>query len=102
MRPGAVVLGLGAAVLGHVVAGVIGIAGLVGAAGDGPSALMLAGPVAEAVLGVGCLWGGIVWTARRKGGFGIGLLIGWAVGLLVTVVFGLLLFVAYWAQGPGK
>jgi hypothetical protein len=101
-RPGMVALGIGAAILGHVVAGIIGVAGFIGAVGDGPFRLMLAGPVAEAILGLVCLPVSIVWIARRKRGLGIGLLIGWAVGLTMTFVLGLFLFAVYWGQGPGK
>jgi hypothetical protein len=102
VRPSMVMLGIGAAVLGHVVAGVIGVAGFIGALGDGPFHLMLAGPVAQAILGLACLPVSIRWMTKRKWGLGIGLLIGWAVGLTMTFVLGLLLFAVYWGQGPGK
>lgn len=102
IRPGMVALGIGTAVLGHVVAGVIGVAGFVGAVGDGPFRLMLAGPVAEAILSLVCLPISIVWMTRRKQGLGIGLLIGWAIGLMMTFVLSLFLFAVYWGQGPGK
>jgi hypothetical protein len=102
MRPGVVVLGIGAAALGHVVAGVIGVVGFVGAVGDGPFRLMLAWPVAQVILGLVCLPVSAVWMTRGKRGLGIGLLTGWAIGLLMTFILSLFLFVAYWGQGPGK
>ncbi|MCW6006252.1 hypothetical protein K1W54_16955 [Micromonospora sp. CPCC 205371] len=101
MRPGMVVVGIGVAVLGHVVAGVIGVAGFVGAVGGGPFRLMLAGPVAEAILGLVCLPVSIAWMTRHERGFGIGLLIGWVIGLMMTSVLVLFLFAVYWGQGPG-
>jgi hypothetical protein len=42
----------------------------------------------QVLVAAACLTIGIVLTARRDGGIGIGLLIGWAVGVLVVPAVG--------------
>jgi hypothetical protein len=44
--------------------------------------------IGQAVVFFACLIVGIVLTVRQDGGYGVGLLIGWAVGLLTVPVAG--------------
>jgi hypothetical protein len=86
IRTGKVFLGIGLAILGHLV--VIGAIVLVAYVSQDLNASLIVGLVGELVLFVACLAVGIVWITRRDRGIGVGLLIGWAVGALVLPVVG--------------
>lgn len=92
MKRGQVALGVAAAIVGHLLT-VIPAAVVLGDANPSSNAIGTAavlGLVAQAVVFLLCLVGGIVLLSQRGGnrGLGLGLLVGWAVGVLVVPVVG--------------
>lgn len=89
IRGGRVALGIGAAVLAHILSIALGLG--VGAAlsgGDQLSGALLTILIGQVLVFVACIALGIVLLVRGDRGIGLGLLIGWAVGVLVLPVVG--------------
>jgi hypothetical protein len=80
--------GIGVALAAHLLTllGVLGGAamGSIDALGYGVIAML----IGQVVVFLVCLVLGVVLIVRNEGGFGVGLLIGWAVGLLIVPVAG--------------
>ncbi|HZN19924.1 MAG TPA: hypothetical protein VFB84_17315 [Micromonosporaceae bacterium] len=101
IRSSRIAVGVGAAVAGHLLTVVLGVA--IGAAlgnedydavGTG-LAVALGGQV---LLFVACLVASVLLVTRGDRGLGLGVIIGWAAGLMVTPVVGF--GVCIWALQP--
>lgn len=86
IRGSRVTLGIGLALLGHLVTVALAIPSFTSS--DEHGLWLGAALIGQAVLFLVCLVLGIVLTVRGDRGIGIGLLIGWAVGIIVLPVVG--------------
>lgn len=99
IRGSRVALGIGLALLGHLVTIALAIPSFTGA--DEHGLWLGVALVGQALLFIACLVIGIVLIVRGDRGIGIGLLIGWAVGIIVLPVVGFgVCVIALRSMGP--